>query len=208
MLVKLISQKKPSKSQALILAPSPQLSHYSSDKLNSLIYSSQVHYLNDAYFFAKEKLGSIQPCSVWHITDNRYFLKNLTKIDSLKNICLSTFDTVSALSLTKATGIACVLKNLGRDGFSNSFGQAYHGCSVLHEALQYCYWAKYEKITLAGVILPPPMAYKRVNSSSKVSLPQFVYFHQLKNLSLALQKLRKSGILVEILDSNSVLHFL
>ena len=55
MLVNLASQKKPSKPQALILAPSPQLSNYSLDRLNSLIYSSQVHYLNDTYFFAKEK---------------------------------------------------------------------------------------------------------------------------------------------------------
>ena len=131
-------------------------------------------------------MGSIQPCSIWHITDDRYFRKNLSRINLLENLYLSTFDTVSSISLTKATGIACISKNLGRDGFSEKFGQVYHGCSVLHEALQFCYWAKYEN-SFSWHNTSSTNVLQENRISYKVTLPQFVYFHQLRNLSLRLK---------------------
>jgi len=188
------------KESVTIVGSAPSTKDFLASIKNS---NSDIWSLNDAFFFLQDNSIS----SDYHfITDSRFIASKRNQLLEKPPKNVVSLDSVDLRPLETRDLRVFLLKNLGRDGFSNAPDAAFHGCTVFHVALQVAFAKKYKKINTVGIMLPPPFKYDRIDGSK--TMPEYVYAHQLRNLIEAKLHLSKANIELVPFEKKSLLNFL
>lgn len=166
-------------------------------------FRGEIWALNDAVFWLNKKKVHVDRLFV---TDSRFVMKKRDTLSQAQFGQIVTIDTVDWAPTDVSKDRITTLHSLGRDGFSRNFGAVFHGCSVVFTALQCAAALHYSAVTTCGVILSPPITYKRIDGTQ--SLPEYVHNVQISNARRAMKHLREAKITFESLESASNLNFL
>lgn len=183
----------------LIVGSAPSIEKY---KASIIEFNGQIWALNDAVFWLESNFIKVD---VLVATDNRFFKKNLDKLQSLNCKKLVSIDTALNVDLPQCGLDIYVCHTIGRLGYSHELGRVYHGCSVLFTAIQVASSLGCTDFCTVGVMLNIPHSYERIDGT-KV-LPEYVIDTQLQMLRLVCNELRDINCTIHALEPTSNVNF-
>lgn len=187
---------KPISNELLIVGGAPSITSYLE---NIKEYNGEIWALNDSIFWLEDNGIKVDKLVV---ADQRFVDKQIEKLPLISCNDLILADYIDLKSINKRQ---FKVKVLGRDGVSERFGEAYHGCTVANLALQTARLANYKTINTVGILLHFPTAYERIDGSK--TMPEFVHKTQIKNIKNTVHKIRKDRIELIAFEPSSNINF-
>ncbi|MAR55729.1 MAG: hypothetical protein CMM93_00960 [Rickettsiales bacterium] len=163
--------------------------------------ATNIWALNDAAFFLKDRAISFDRL---FISDRRFIRDRMERLLQLDTCDIATFTQLQPEFPEALRPQLRLWESLGRRGVSLMPGRVYHGCSVFNFAFQVALQEGWQRIQIAGVDLPPPPGYTRIDGSQH--LPEYVYPYQLETTAKLLRLASDAKVEIDILSPCSNLH--